>query len=131
MYRLTSLMAVIALTAAAAVNAQPPGPFGGPRFDMDDLAVLLDLDTYQKGEVARILKEQREAMRATRERVMDSDERPSREQIEAMREQNRAALISKLQAVLTEPQITKFKVLAERPRGRRGPGDGEGHPEAQ
>jgi hypothetical protein len=98
---------------------------------MDDLAVLLDLDTYQKGEVARILQEQREAMRATREQFMDSDARPSREKMEAMREQNRAALVTKLQAVLTEPQITKFKVLTERPRGRRGPGDSEVHPEAQ
>ena len=135
MQRFTSLLAVLTLTAAAAASAQPPGPPpGGPRFDIDDLAVLLDLDTYQKGEVDRILKEQRETMRAMRQQFMDSSERPTREQVQTAREQNRDALLLKLQAVLTEPQIAKFKVLSERPRGPRGRGgtpDGERPPRAQ
>ena len=126
MQRFTSLLAVLTLTAAAAANAQPPGPPpGGPRFDIDDLAVLLDLDTYQKGEVDRILKEQRDTMRATRQQFAESGERPTREQMEGAREQNREALLTKLQGVLTEPQIAKFKVLTDRPRGPRGPRDGD------
>ncbi len=125
MQRFTYLFAVFALTAAAA-SAQPPhapGGRGGPP-DMERLTVLLDLDTYQKSEVERILTEQRAAMRATREQHVESGERPSREDMLARREQGRAELITKLQAVLTESQIAKFKVLTERPMGPRG-GDRE------
>ena len=122
MQRFRYLVAVLGL-AAAAVAAQPAGPPrggpGGPP-DMERLTVLLDLDTYQQGEVKRILDEQRAAMRATRAEVAESDERPSREEMQALREQNRQEVLTKLQSVLTEPQITKFKVLTERPEGRGG-----------
>jgi hypothetical protein len=92
---------------------------------MERLTVLLDLDTYQKGEVERILTEQRETMRSTRQQPAESGERPSREEMHTRREQGRAELITKLQAVLTESQIAKFKVLTERPMmGPRG-GDRE------
>ncbi len=123
MKRFTYLAAVLVLTAAAA-SAQPPhapGGRGGPP-DIERLTVLLDLDAYQKGEVERILTEQRAAMRETREQHVESGERPSREEMHARREQGRAELITKLQGVLTEQQITKFKVLTERPAGPRGGG---------
>jgi hypothetical protein len=127
MKRFTYLAAALVLTAAAA-SAQPPhapGGRGGPP-DIERLTVLLDLDAYQKGEVERILTEQRAAMRATREQHVESGERPSREEMHTRREQGRAELITKLQAVLTEPQIAKFKVLTERPAGpRRGERDAE------
>jgi hypothetical protein len=91
---------------------------------MERLTVLLDLDAYQKGEVERILTEQRETMRNTRQQLAESGERPSREEMHTRREQGRGELITKLQAVLTESQIAKFKVLTERPMGPRG-GDRE------
>ncbi len=126
MKRFTYLAAALVLTAAAA-SAQPPhtpGGRGGPP-DIERLTVLLDLDAYQKGQVERILTEQRDAMRAMREQHVDSGERPSREEMQARRELGRAELITKLEGVLTESQIAKFKVLTERPvMGPRG-GDRE------
>jgi hypothetical protein len=88
---------------------------------MERLTILLDLDTYQQGEVERILREQRAAMMAAREELAASGERPSFEQMQARREQNQQEVLAKLQSVLTEQQITKFKVLTERPQGRGGP----------
>ena len=123
MKRFAYLAAIFVLTAAAA-SAQPPhapGGRGGPP-DIERLTVLLDLDAYQKGEVERILTEQRETMRSTRQQLADSGERPSREDMQARRELGRAELITKLQSVLTESQIAKFKVLTERPNGPRGGG---------
>jgi hypothetical protein len=117
--------------AAGAVNAQPPGPPPGGRFDLDNLTVLLDLDAYQKGEVERVLTEQRETLRAEREAqraARDSagaaGERPSRDDLVARREQGREALLGKLQNVLTEQQLAKLKILTEPPQGGRGPRGG-------
>jgi hypothetical protein len=108
--------------AAGAASAQPPGPPpggpGGPG-GIERLAVLLDLDAYQKGEVERVLKEQREAMIAARPQ-RDSGERPSFEEMRTRREALEQETLTKLQSVLTEQQITKFKLLAEGP-GRNGP----------
>ena len=122
MQRFKYLVAVLGL-AAAAVSAQPSGPPrggpGGPP-DIERLTVLLDLDTYQQGEVQRIFDEQRETMQAARAQRADSDGRPSFEEMRARREQNQQEVLTKLQAVLTEPQMTKFKVLMERPEGRGG-----------
>jgi hypothetical protein len=123
MKRLNTIIAVLGLAVGAA-SAQPPGPPAGGRFDMDDLAILLDLDAYQKGEVERVLTEQRAAQRAAREeRAAAADgERPSREEMLALREQNREALFGKLQNTLTELQLTKLKILLDSPRGDRGRG---------
>ncbi len=100
---------------------------------MDRVAILLDLDEYQKTEVQRILQEQRETARATREAMRDSGERPSREERMALREQMRDATMTQLQGVLRPEQITKFEVLREMARergrggrGRRGEGPAEG-----
>jgi hypothetical protein len=130
MKRLNIVIAALGLAAGGA-NAQPPGPPPGGRFDLDDLAVLLDLDAYQKGEVDRVLTEQREAQRAQREarRAAGDDnaadgERPSREDMLERREQGREELFGKLQNVLTEPQLAKLKILTERPQGGRGPRGG-------
>jgi hypothetical protein len=123
---LNSFLAVVAL-AAGAVSAQPPGPPPGGRFDMDDLAILLDLDAYQKGELERVLTEQRAAQRAAREQraAAAEDERPSREEMHSLREQNREALFGKLQNTLTEQQLTKLKILMEPPQRGRGPRGGQ------
>jgi hypothetical protein len=121
MKALNTFIAVVGLAAGAA-SAQPPGPPPGGRFDMDDLAILLDLDAYQKGEVERVFTEQRAAQRAAREEraAAAEGERPSREEMLALREQNREALFGKLQNTLTELQLTKLKILLEPPQGERG-----------
>lgn len=118
--------------AAAAASAQPhggghgrgPGGFAGP-MDMDRLAILLDLDAYQKGEVERVLKEQRAAAMAARGELRSDQPRPSIDEMRARRESFRNDTLTKLGSVLTEAQLTKFKALTEPParpaRGDRGP----------
>jgi hypothetical protein len=120
------LVATLGLAATAALAQPAPGGFGGPRVaDIERLAVLLDLDPYQKQEVERVLKEQREAARAERDAREADDERPSLEEMRSRREQAREGTITKLQGVLSELQITKLKLLMEPPAGgygkRRGP----------
>ena len=124
------------LLGATSAWAQPPGP---PRHlgiagDIDKLAVLLDLDAYQKDQVQRILNEQREQLRRAREANDQAGTQLSFEEARAAREQAYNDTLTKLQSVLTELQITKFKLLTERPagapggpggrRGPRPPGDG-------
>ena len=130
MKSLNSVIAVLGLVAGAAVAQPPPGLPPGGRFDMDDLTILLDLDAYQKGEVERVLTEQRAALRAVREERAAAEEggakeeRPSREEVRARREQNREELFGKLQNILTEQQLTKLKILMEAGPGGRGPRGG-------
>ena len=101
-------------------TAQPPARGEG----MEQMAVLLDLDEYQQGEVRRILDEQRSAARAAREAMRESDERPSREEMATHRQQAQENLLTQLQSVLTPEQITKFQALMQdsRGEGRRGGG---------
>jgi hypothetical protein len=134
MKRLNLFIAALGLAAGAA-SAQPPlGPPPGGRFDLDNLAILLDLDAYQKGEVGRVLEEQRTAMVAERDamraaRESDSngaatDQRPPREEMRARRDANRDEVFGKLQNILTEQQMTKLKILMAPPQGERGPRGG-------
>ena len=113
---------VVALSTALAGVAMAQPPERAER--MDQMAILLDLDEYQKTEVERILQEQRETARATREAMRESGERPSREERAARRQQAREATTTQLQSVLTPQQMTKFEVLRDmsRDRGRRGQG---------
>jgi hypothetical protein len=90
--------------------------------DIERLAILLDLDAYQKNEVERVLKEQRDAMLAAREaRAAEGAESLSFDDMRARRAALEQETLTKLSAVLTEPQMTKFKVLTERPDRPRGP----------
>jgi hypothetical protein len=132
MKRLNVGMAALGLAAGLA-NAQPPGPPPGGRFDLDELAILLDLDAYQKNEVGRVLTEQREAMKAEREAQRaareqsdgaGTNERPPPEQLRARRGENRDELFGKLQNILSELQMTKLKILMQPPQGGRGPRGG-------
>ena len=130
---LNLLITVLGLAAGAA-NAQPPGPPPGGRFDLDDLAILLDLDPYQTGEVGRVLEEQRQAMLAEREaqraareqsRGTTQSQPPPRDEFRARQEENRDQVFTKLQNVLSEQQMRKLKILLQPPQGGRGPrGDG-------
>jgi hypothetical protein len=116
MQHLKYLVGILAFAAAAA-SAQPHGGRGGPRPpDMERLTVLLDLDTYQQGQVKRILEEQRATRNAARNAAQaESGERPSGEEMQARRVQSQQDLLTELQSVLTELHITKFTVLTERP----------------
>jgi hypothetical protein len=132
MRRLNLFIAAALGLAAAAASAQPPGPLPGGRFDLDNLAILLDLDAYQKGEVGRVLEEQRAAMLAEREAqraARESDdaatnERPPRDDMRARREADREELFGKLQNILAEQQMTKLKILMAPPQGGRRPRGG-------
>ena len=136
MKRLNLLITVLGLAAGAA-NAQPPGPLPGGRFDLDNLAILLDLDPYQKGEVGRVLDEQRAAMQAEREAQRAAREQsqsstqsqpPPRDELRARQEENRDQVFTKLQNILSEQQMTKLKILMQPPQGGggRGPRGGGG-----
>lgn len=92
-----------------------PGP------NMDRLALLLDLNAYQKTEVEKILKEQHEQMRTEFEAARAAGTRPSRDEMKTKREQAKTELHTKLSAVLDETQLKKFEALHE-----RGPGPGRG-----
>ncbi len=113
---------VLLIALAGVASAQPPEP--GQR--LDRMAILLDLNDFQKNEMQRIFDEQREARRATREAIRESGVRPSREERAAQRQQARDNLRAQLQAVLTSEQMTKFDVLAQDRRGRRGRGGPRG-----
>src|SRR5882672_7128518 len=54
-----------------------PGGRGRPP-NMDRLATVLDLDTYQKTQVQHVLEEERTAMDASREQLAASGEQPDR-----------------------------------------------------
>jgi len=128
-----SAIAIAICCAAQAASAQAPsdqpapppgqhGPHGPPGLDIDRLTVLLDLDPYQKGQVAQALQDQRNAMRAERQANEASGTRPNFADVRAHRAQAQQQLITKLTGVLSDQQITKLKVLMEPPRG--GPGAG-------
>jgi hypothetical protein len=111
-----TLLALAWLASGVAFAAEPaptrahPG-MRGP--DMDRMALLLDLDDYQKTEVERILKEHRQQLRAAHEAAKASGTRPSREEMKALREQNKQELETKLSGVLNETQMKKFDALRE------------------
>lgn len=110
----------VAFAADTSTATTPPAQIA-PGPNMDRLALLLDLDAYQKTEVEKILKEQHEQMRTARAAARASDTRPSREERQAQREQHKLELQTKLSGVLNETQLKKFEALHE-----RGPGPGRG-----
>src|SRR5882672_4268347 len=118
---LNLLIAALGFTAVAA-SAQPPGHHGpyGEAGDIDRLTLLLDLDAYQKSQVEKILGDQRAAMQAERKAAEASGTRPSFADMQAHRAQAHQDTLTKLQGVLTDQQIAKFKALTE-PQG--GPRD--------
>jgi hypothetical protein len=115
-----TLLALAWLTSSVALAQTPVTSAPGPDAErMDRMALLLDLDAYQKTEVEKILKEHHEKMRAEREAARASGTRPSREEMQAKREQSNQELHTKLSGVLNETQLKKFDALRE-----AGPGPG-------
>ncbi len=136
---LAAITALAQPPAGGPNGAGGPGGFGAPHprgpsaGNIERLTVLLDLDPYQKQEVERVMKEQREAMQAERKAHEATGERPTFAEVQSQREQAREDTLAKLQNVLSELQITKLKLLMEPPAGgpggRRGPPrDGDGPP---
>ena len=113
---ITALLFVGALAAA-----QPHRP---PFMDIDKLAVLLDLNDSQKSEVDRVLTEQRDAVKAKRDEVQSSGDRPSYEEMQAHHQQMVDDMVAKLQNTLSPKQIEKFKILMEPPPMHGGPHHG-------
>lgn len=116
-------------TATPAAQSETRMAKRGP--DMDRMALLLDLNDYQKTEVEKILKEHHQSVRAAYEATRATGARPSREEMKALREQHKQELNAKLGGVLTPEQLKKFDALREHGPGpgrhfKRGPG-GHGH----
>ena len=107
---------ILAMGTAGADGMRHKGPQGP---DMDNLAILLDLDDHQKQEVERIMTEHRAAAEARREAHRASGERPDRETMEAQREAMRAGLQSELATVLSPAQLEKLDALREMRRDRQ------------
>lgn len=122
-------LTVMLLLVSALAAAEPQRPPHPPMMPIDDLAVLLDLDDSQKAEVQRVLDEQRAAREAKRQEIQATGERPTREEMQAYREEAREAVRMSLQNVLTPEQLEKFEVLMKnrpgrgRPHPRRGASD--------
>jgi hypothetical protein len=121
MKRPVTLLALAWLTSSVALAQSPATPAPGPHAErMDRMALLLDLDAYQKTEVEKIMKAHHEKMRAEHEAARAADTRPSREEMKAKREQSQLELRTQLSGVLNETQLKKFEALRE---GRgHGPG---------
>jgi hypothetical protein len=116
-----TLLALAWLASSVALAQTPVPSAPGPDAErMDRMALLLDLDAYQKTEVEKILKEHHEKMRAEREAARASGTRPSREEMQAKREQSKQELHTQLSSVLNETQLKKFEALREGGPGPRG-----------
>ena len=107
---------LLVMSSVALADRPPTGH--APRFDIDKLEVLLDLDAYQKSEVQRILDTQRDAMRAKRQEARDSQTRPSFEQMQQDRAAAQQSTRAELANVLNQQQLKKYDVLSERPKMR-------------
>lgn len=120
-----TLLALAWLTSGVALAQPPDAATASER--MDRMALLLDLDAYQKTEMEKLLTAHHEKMRAEHEALRASGTRPSREEMQAKREQSQLELRTQLSGILNETQLQKFEALRE---GRRhGPGRFGGKPE--
>ncbi len=111
---------IVAFLLAASTAVADDSRKGGPRGpDIDQLAIVLEMDDYQKQEFERITTEHREAAKARREAMRESGERPDRETMKAAREAMRADLRAQLGTVLTAEQLVKLDALQEMHRDKR------------
>jgi hypothetical protein len=110
-----TLLALAWLTSGVALAQAPATPADGPDAErMDRMALLLDLDAYQKTEMEKVLKEHHTKMRAEHEAARASGAaRPSREEMQARREASKQELQTKLSGILNETQLKKFEALRE------------------
>jgi Spy/CpxP family protein refolding chaperone len=124
--------AVLVLWMGAAIAQAPDSPAGGgpgpgpgfrhesPAQRMDNLATLLDLTDEQKAQVQTILEEQHAKMKAQRDAMQASGQKPTFDQMKAEHEQLRQETLTKLTPVLSPAQLKKFQILMQ----ERGPPGG-------
>jgi Spy/CpxP family protein refolding chaperone len=117
------VLAVLVLTAQAALAAEPSGPppgaapHGPP---IERLAKELNLDETQKAQVTQILETQHARHQAAREQFRASGQRPDPETMRAQMQQDEAELTQQLSGVLNTEQLAKFKQMqAQRHQHRR------------
>lgn len=108
----TALSIALLLLAGPVVAAPPPG------MDIDKLAILLDLDEYQKQQVQDVLDARRTAFEAERAKFEATGERPDFDAIKARRDAAREETLASLADVLSPEQLEKFEILSERPTMR-------------
>lgn len=125
-------LAALALTLSCLIGASamadaPTRPDRSAH--MDRLALLLDMNDYQKTEVEKIFTEQREPMRAARAQSRASGVRPSREDMRAAHLQSKENLDTRLAGVLDATQLKKLAALKDMQRSHARPGHRGGkHP---
>jgi hypothetical protein len=109
LFALAWLTSSVALAQTPATADQAPGTER-----MDRMALLLDLDAYQKTEMEKVLKAHHEKMRSEIEAARASGTaRPSREEMQAKREQSKQELRTQLSGILNETRLKKFDALHE------------------
>jgi len=115
--RLTLLAGLVFSTAAL---AHPPGPPDGER--LEKMSTELGLNDGQKAELKRIFDEQHARRESERAQFDASGTRPTREQMQAKREESRTQVHQQLSTVLTAEQLTKFDQMMKdrKDRGPRG-----------
>ena len=91
-------------------------PPGGP--PIERIAEDLGLTDLQKADVKKIFEQQRAKREAARAEFEQSGTRPTREQMQARMQQDRAEMKKSLAAVLTPEQLDK---LEQKMREGRGP----------
>jgi Spy/CpxP family protein refolding chaperone len=109
----TLILAAAWLFSGLVFADPPPHAQRGP--DMERIALLLDLDDYQKSEVQKVLEAQHEQMHATMEQERSSGQHPSREEMQARHEQFQKDTLDKLSSILNEQQLRKFAALSDHP----------------
>ncbi len=113
----SSLLAAVAMCAAAIASAQPPDPptpqqkAAWEAKRMDRLALLLDLNAAQKSEVQMILQTERSKAQSAFAQFKSSGTRPTREQMKALRTQIKTDTDQQLSGVLSPLQVQKFNAL--------------------
>jgi hypothetical protein len=128
----SSLLAALALCAAALASAQPPTPptpqqqAAWEAKRMDRLTILLDLTDSQKAQVQTILDSERARAQAAFAQFRASGTPPTREQMKATHDQLKADTQQQLLTVLSAVQLQKFNLLGDgfgrhRFHHRRGP----------
>ncbi len=106
----------------------PGGGMGGGNFDpaafvdrqMEELKESLELSDDQEKQVREIIVAGFETMRNAREEMQDGDRDAMREKMQAMREEQ----TTKIKAVLTEEQFTKYEAIQQERRERMRQGGG-------
>lgn len=120
-HRLLTAALLSALMTTPAWAGDPGGDHRGQRLDY--IFAQLELTDEQRAQALEVMKTLMEERRTDMQARRQSGEgRPSREEIQALREQHRAELTERLNTVMTEAQVNEFITYLEahRPRHHHG-----------